>query len=108
MHICVLGAGVIGTTSAYQLLEAGHHVTLLDAKPVPASGASLGNGAQLSYSYVAPLADPSVWSKWPYYLASPNSPLTLRPWTDSAQWGWLLQFLAACTRGKVRSTTIEL
>ncbi|HTN65898.1 MAG TPA: D-amino acid dehydrogenase [Burkholderiaceae bacterium] len=108
MHICVLGAGVIGTTSAYQLLEAGHQVTLLDAKPVPASGASLGNGAQLSYSYVAPLADPSVWSKWPYYLASPNSPLTLRPWTDSAQWGWLLQFLAACTPGKVRSTTIEL
>ncbi len=58
MHICVLGAGVVGTTSAYHLWQAGHEISLIDAQAAPAQMASFGNGAQLSYSYVAPLADP--------------------------------------------------
>ena len=108
MHICILGAGVIGVTSAYWLLDAGHQITLVDALPQAGSGASLGNGAQLSYSYVAPLADPLVWSHWPQYLFSATSPLTLQPQMDPAQWRWLLQFLAACTRQRARRTTEEL
>ncbi|AIY39757.1 D-amino acid dehydrogenase small subunit [Collimonas arenae] len=108
MHICVLGAGIIGVTSAYRLLEAGHQVTLVDAAAQPGSQTSLGNGAQLSYSYVAPLADPSVWTHWPEYLFSAASPLTLRPKMDTAQWRWLLKFLAACNGKRVRQTTIDL
>ena len=108
MHICVLGAGVIGVTSAYRLLEAGHQVTLVDAAALPGSQTSWGNGAQLSYSYVAPLADASVWTHWPHYLFSPQSPLTLRPKMDPAQWRWLLQFLAACNAKTTQKTTIEL
>lgn len=108
MHICVLGAGIIGVTSAYRLLEAGHEVTLVDAAAQPGSQTSLGNGAQLSYSYVAPLADPSVWTHWPEYLFSAASPLTLRPKMDTAQWRWLLKFLGACNSKRVRQTTIDL
>ncbi len=108
MHICVLGAGVIGVTSAYRLLEAGHQVTLVDAAALPGSETSLGNGAQLSYSYVAPLADPSVWSHWPEYMFSADSPLTLRPQMDPAQWRWLFKFLAACNTKRVRQTTVDL
>ena len=108
MHICVLGAGIIGVTSAYRLLEAGHQVTLVDAAAQPGSQNSLGNGAQLSYSYVAPLADPSVWTHWPEYLFSADSPLTLRPKMDTAQWRWLLKFLGACNSKRVRQTTIDL
>ena len=108
MHICILGAGVIGVTSAWRLLEAGHRITLVDALPQAGSGASFGNGAQLSYSYVAPLADPSVWSQWPHYLFSSASPLTLRPQADRAQWRWLLQFLAACNGRRAQRTTREL
>jgi len=69
---------------------------------------SYGNGAQLSYSYVAPLADPSVWSKWPHYLFSADSPLTLKPKFDPAQWSWLLKFLAASNAQQVKRTTIDL
>lgn len=69
---------------------------------------SYGNGAQLSYSYVAPLADPSVWSKWPYYLFSSESPLTLKPRLDPAQWSWLIKFLAASNVQQVKRTTIDL
>lgn len=108
MHICVLGAGVIGLTTAHRLLRDGHQVTLVDADTEAGSGASRGNGAQLSYSYVAPLADASIWKKWPEYLFSKNSPLTLRPTADSAQWRWLLQFLAACNTRRARETTVEL
>ena len=108
MHICVLGAGIIGVTSAYRLLQDGHQVTLVDARPVAGAGTSLGNGAQLSYSYVAPLADPSVWTHWPHYLFSKDSPLTLRPQADLAQWRWLLKFLGACNAERVQRTTIEL
>ncbi|MBC7501413.1 MAG: D-amino acid dehydrogenase [Herminiimonas sp.] len=108
MHLCVLGAGVIGVTSAYRLLEAGHQVTLVDAMPAPGAGASYANGAQLSYSYVAPLADPSVWTQWPHYLFGANSPLTLRPQADPAQWRWLLHFMADCTPRQVQRTTIAL
>lgn len=108
MHICVLGAGVIGVTSAYRLLQDGHKVTLIDAYPIAGASTSLGNGAQLSYSYVAPLADPSVWTHWPYYLFSANSPLTLRPQCDPAQWLWLFKFLGACNAKRMRLTTIAL
>jgi D-amino-acid dehydrogenase len=108
MHICVLGAGVIGVTTAHRLLQDGHRVTLIDTQANPGSGASFANGAQLSYSYVAPLADASLWSKWPSYLFSRESPLTLRPTPDRAQWAWLARFLAACTSPRARETTVRL
>jgi len=108
MHICVLGAGVIGVTSAYRLLQDGHQVTLIDAGLQAGHGTSLGNGAQLSYSYVAPLADASVWSHLPQYLLRADSPLTLRAQLDPAQWRWLLQFLGACNTARAQRTTIDL
>jgi D-amino-acid dehydrogenase len=108
MHICVLGAGVIGVTSAYRLLRDGHQVTLIDARAQAGTGTSLGNGAQLSYSYVAPLADPSVWRNWPHYLFDADSPLTLRVQRDPALWRWLFKFLGACNSTRVQRTTIEL
>ncbi|RXZ36293.1 FAD-dependent oxidoreductase [Oxalobacteraceae bacterium CAVE-383] len=108
MQICVLGAGVIGVTSAYRLLQDGHSVTLIDAMPEAGSQTSLGNGAQLSYSYVAPLADPSVWTHWPHYLFGADSPLTMRLQADTAQWRWLLRFLGASNRHRARQTTVEL
>jgi D-amino-acid dehydrogenase len=108
MHICVLGAGVIGVASAYRLLQDGHSITLVDAMPEAGSEASFGNGAQLSYSYVAPLADTSIWTHWPHYLFGAHSPLTLRPQADAAQWRWLLRFLGASNNHRVRQTTVAL
>ena len=57
MHVCVLGAGIVGLATAWQLERRGYQVTVID-RAAPGSGASGGNGAQLSYSYVQPLADP--------------------------------------------------
>ena len=107
MRVCVLGAGIVGLATAYELNRAGHDVTVID-RAQPGSGASGGNGSQLSYSYVQPLADPGVWKQLPKLLLSPTSPLKIRPQLDVHQWRWGLQFLAACNAATSHSTTITL
>lgn len=107
MHVCVLGAGIVGLATAWQLERQGHQVTVID-RAAPGAGASGGNGAQLSYSYVQPLADPSIWKQLPKLLFSPTSPLKLRPQLDPLQWRWGMEFLAACNAQTSRDTTAQL
>lgn len=107
MHVCVLGAGIVGLATAWQLERQGHQVTVID-RATPGAGASGGNGAQLSYSYVQPLADPSIWKQLPKLLLSPTSPLKLRPQLDPLQWRWGMAFLAACNARTSRDTTARL
>ncbi len=95
MRVCVMGAGIVGLATAYVLSAEGHEVTVID-RALPGSGASGGNGAQLSYSYVQPLADPGIWAQLPKLLLSPSSPLKIRPQLDVHQWRWGMRFLAAC------------
>lgn len=108
MHIIVIGAGIVGMTSAYYLARKGYQVTVVDAMPGPGLSTSKANGAQLSYSFVAPLAEPAVLPKLPSWLWARDSPLSLRLRADPAQWRWCLAFLAACRSGVSRRTTEEL
>ena len=85
MRVCVLGAGIVGLATAYELNRAGHDVTIID-RALPGNGASGGNGSQLSYSYVQPLADPGIWAQLPKLLLSPSSPLKIRPQLNVHQW----------------------
>ena len=105
MHVCVLGAGVIGLTTASALTEAGCDVTLVDRNPEPGMDASHGNGAQLSWSYVAPLASPDTLRHLPALLLDRSGPLRIRPGLDPAFFRWGLSFLAACRSSVVRETT---
>lgn len=106
-HVCVVGAGIVGLTTAYELTQRGHRVTLIE-RSAPAAGASGGNGAQLSYAYVQPLADPGIWAQLPSLLLSPNSALQFRPQWDLRQWAWIVQFLRACNAKQSHSTTAQL
>ncbi|WNC94964.1 D-amino acid dehydrogenase [Paraburkholderia sp. FT54] len=108
MRILILGAGVIGLSSAYYLSRAGHEVTIADRHPEVASETSSGNGGQLSYSYVAPLAGPGVVSKLPRWLTRSDSPVRFRPKLSTEQWRWCFQFLSACTREQSELTTRKL
>lgn len=97
MHAIVLGAGVVGLTTAWYLRADGHQVTVIERNDDVASETSFANGGQLSYSYVAPLAGPGVLSKLPKWLLKQDSPVHFRPRADLQQWNWLMQFVRACT-----------
>ncbi|HEX5737794.1 MAG TPA: D-amino acid dehydrogenase [Hydrogenophaga sp.] len=106
-HVCVLGAGIVGLATAWRLQRDGYTVTVIDSAHSGA-GASAANGAQLSYSYVQPLADPSIWRQLPKLLLAKDSPLKLQLQMDPHQWAWGLSFLAACRASVSRDTTTQL
>lgn len=108
MDICVVGAGIVGLSSAWFLQRAGHRVTVIDQASGPGMGASAGNGAQLSYSYVQPLADPSLLPGIPAMLLERAGPLKFAPQWSVEQWRWCMEFLAACRTSTSRQTTVEL
>jgi D-amino-acid dehydrogenase len=104
MKICVLGAGVIGLTTAWCLAEAGHDVIIVDRHASTAKDASAANGGQLSYAFVAPLASPATLLKLPSLLLSPDSPMRIRAGLDPALISWGARFLLACRPAAVRET----
>ncbi|VVE43677.1 FAD-dependent oxidoreductase [Pandoraea eparura] len=108
MHVCVLGGGVVGVTTAYLLACDGHSVTVIEQHSEAGAETSYANGGQLSYSYVAPLAGPSVISHLPGWLLSKQAPLRFKPSLDPAQWAWCIEFLRNCTASRSQQTTVEL
>ncbi|MCS4247445.1 D-amino acid dehydrogenase [Pseudomonas sp. BIGb0164] len=101
-QVCIIGGGVVGLASAYALVRAGHEVTLIEARDTLGSETSFANGGQLSYRYVAPLADAGVPLQAIGWLLRGDSPLKLRPRLDPQQWRWMAAFLGAC-RGSVNA-----
>lgn len=97
MKIAVLGAGVVGVTTAYYLAERGHDVTVIDRAQGVALETSFANGGQISATGSAPWAAPGVpWQalKW---LGRADAPLRWVPSTDPAQWKWMAAFVRRCT-----------
>ena len=102
MKIAVLGAGVVGTTTAYFLAEDGHDVTVIDRKPGPGLETSFANGAQISACHAKPWAGPHTPLQAAKWMFEPDAPLLFRPWRwDPALWSWGLKFLANCTSKRV-------
>jgi D-amino-acid dehydrogenase len=108
MHVCVFGGGVVGVTTAYLLAREGYRVTVIERNSESGFETSFANGGQLSYSYVAPLANPSVLGHLPEWLFSSTAPLLFQLSLDPSQWLWCLQFLRQCSTSRSRQTTIEL
>jgi len=94
LDVCVVGAGIIGTLTAYTLQKEGHQVTLID-KEQPGNGCSFGNAGMLARSSFVPLANPATVWQAPGWLLNPDGPLCVN-------WGyltkivpWLLGYLKA-------------
>ena len=107
-HVCVIGAGIIGATTAYALSKEGWAVTVIDSESAAGMRASYANGAQLSYSYVEPLASPSTLTKIPLWLLSRDSPIRWQPQFSVRHIQWLIQFIAHCNANQVQNTTKQL
>ena len=96
MNIIVLGAGIIGISTAWHLRERGHQVTVVDRQAGPALETSFANGAQISVSYCEPWANRQAPWKALKWMFDKEAPLLFRPQLDPAQWRWCLQFLGQC------------
>ncbi|HET7775711.1 MAG TPA: D-amino acid dehydrogenase, partial [Azospira sp.] len=102
MRVLVLGAGVVGVTSAWYLAEAGHEVTVVDRQPGPALETSFANGGQISVCHAEPWANPRAPFKALEWLGKEDAPLLFRLRWDPALFAWSLRFLAKCTPGRTR------
>jgi D-amino-acid dehydrogenase len=108
VRVLVLGAGVIGTTTAWYLRAAGHEVTVVERQDAAAQETSFANGGQISVSHVEPWANPAAPLKILRWLGQPDAPLLFTPRLDSRQWLWGLQFLIECLPSRTRRNMLQI
>jgi Glycine/D-amino acid oxidases (deaminating) len=100
MKVAVLGAGVVGTTTAYFLARAGHEVEVYDRQEGPALETSFANAGQISFGYSSPWAAPGVPLKALKWMFAEHPPLTIRPDGTLNQLQWILKMWRNCTAGR--------
>ena len=108
MKVLVLGAGVVGTTSAWYLRQQGHEVTVIERQKAAGLETSFANGGQISVSHVEPWASPSAPWKIVKWLGQPDAPLLFRPRLDWRQWRWGAQFLLECLPSRTRRNMLQI
>jgi D-amino-acid dehydrogenase len=108
MKVVVLGAGIIGVSTAWYLLDEGHEVIVVDRQPDAALETSFANGAQISVSFCEPWANAGAPFKVAKWLLRDDSPLLFRPTLDPRQWLWGLSFLTQCTTAAFERNVEEL
>lgn len=97
MRVVVLGAGVIGVTSAWYLAQDGHEVTVIDRQQGPALETSFANAGEISPGYASPWAAPGIPMKALKWLFMQHAPLILQPKIDMARLDWIVRMLGNCT-----------
>jgi len=102
MKVLVLGAGVVGVTSAWYLSKAGHEVTVIDRRGAAGMETSFANGGQISVSHAEPWANPAAPLKVLKWLAREDAPLLFRLRPELRQWLWGLSFLRECLPARTR------
>ncbi len=105
MRVVVLGAGVIGVTTACYLAKRGFQVTVVDRAKAIASGASHANAGQLSYSFTDALARPGMPGKLPGLFFGTDPAIRMRPPAELDFVRWGLSFIGQCTTKNYRQNT---
>ena len=100
MRVLVLGAGVVGVSSAWFLRELGHEVVVAERQPGPALETSFANGGQVSASHAEPWANPAAPRRILGWLGRADAPLLFRPRAELQQWLWGAAFLRECTASR--------
>jgi len=108
MKVLVLGAGVIGITTAWYLRQAGYEVQVLERRQGPGLETSFANGGQVSADHAAPWAKPGVPLQALQWMLREDAPLLFRLRADPAQWRWGLSFLRNCTASRYRENASRL
>src|SRR5580700_11067306 len=98
--IFVVGAGVVGMSTALYLQRSGQNVTVIDPFPSP-GGASYGNAGMISADTAVPIALPGMLRKVPSWLTDPLGPLAVRPSYFPKALPWLMRWIAASRMPRV-------
>lgn len=106
VDVAVLGAGVVGISTAYALARRGRQVALIERGQGPALGASFANGAQLSYAYTDAMAAPALWKQLPGMLLGRDAAFRTRASADPHYWRWGLAFLRNATAHRLERNTL--
>jgi D-amino-acid dehydrogenase len=106
MHVVVLGAGVIGVTTAYYLSQLGCEVTVVDRASKVGDGASFANAGQLSYSFTDALAKPEFLAQIPALMLGRDNGIQVRLSSELVAWG--TRFVGQCTRRHARENTLAV
>lgn len=101
-HVAIIGAGIVGLSTAIWLQRAGVRVTVIDRQG-PGAGASYGNGGILAACSIVPVTVPGLWKKAPRMALDPRQPLFLR-WSYLPRLApWLIRYLAQGTEARTRA-----
>ena len=106
MHVVVLGAGVVGVTTAYYLSRHGCEVTVVDRARDVGDGASFANAGQLSYSFTDTLAKPEFLAHIPALMLGRDEGVRVRLTPELVSWG--TRFVGQCTRRHARENTLAV
>jgi D-amino-acid dehydrogenase len=107
MHVIVLGAGVIGVTTAYQLAKDGHQVTVVDRQPIAANETSFGNAGMIAPGHAYTWASPKAPGILFRSLFQRDQALRLTLRADPQMWAWCLRFLRNCTAERAKTNTLK-
>ncbi|MEI9597925.1 D-amino acid dehydrogenase [Moellerella wisconsensis] len=97
MKVLVLGAGVIGVTSAWYLARQGHEVIVIDRQDAVATETSAANAGQISPGYATPWGAPGIPLKAIKWMFEKHAPLAIRPDGTLFQLRWMWQMLKNCS-----------
>jgi D-amino-acid dehydrogenase len=100
-HVVIVGAGIVGLSTAYFCARRGHRVTLIDRSPAMRDGCSFGNAGMIVPSHFTPLAAPGMVATGLKWMWNPESPFYIKPRFDRDLLGWGYKFWRAATKRHV-------
>lgn len=101
--IIIIGAGIMGLTSAYELLKAGRKVTIIDENDITDS-TSFGNAGLLSAFDKGPLANPGIVFNTLKLMIKGESPVNIHPTLDTKIYKWLWKFVNSANKDRLKRT----
>ncbi|HMJ88446.1 MAG TPA: FAD-dependent oxidoreductase, partial [Candidatus Acidoferrum sp.] len=101
-RIVIIGAGVIGLSTAYYCARRGHHVTVIEREPGQRNGCSFGNAGMIVPSHFVPLAAPGMVALGLKWMWNPQSPFYIKPRLDADLLSWAWKFWRASNASHVQ------
>lgn len=96
MHIAIIGAGIVGITTAFELAADGHQVSVFERHSTAAAETSFANAGVVAPGYVTPWAAPGMPGKVARYLLRRHAPIKIGLPLRAHELGWMARWLRAC------------